>query len=308
MQKSEEIVLAADFRKDEIDLIRDTVAKGATDLELKLFLYQCKKTGLDPLSRQIHFVKRFNKNLGRDEGTIQTGIDGYRAIADSTGEYAGSDDAIFVEEPNAASNKAFPISATVSVWKMVAGQRCQFTATARWAEYYPGEGVAGFFWRKMPHGQLAKVAEALALRKAFPKPLSGVYTNEEMNQADGVFQGTKEDQQQVAKLKIDELNAKQTEDKITDKFGSNPTVGKSAEEFVKEHTTTQDFISTAQAKRFYAIGKGAGWTDLEMKDYLAKLGIASSKEIPRSRYAQICLDMESGASEKVTPTEIESFY
>lgn len=167
-----------DLSREQIELIKQTVAKGATDLELKLFLYQCQRTGLDPLSRQIHFIKRWNKKLGRDEGSIQTGIDGYRAVADRTGQYAGSDDAVL------GGIDKFPDTATVTVWKLVGGIRCPFTATARWSEYYPGDGDGGFFWRKMPQGQLAKCAEALALRKAFPQQLAGVYTHEEMQQAD----------------------------------------------------------------------------------------------------------------------------
>lgn len=165
------------LKQEQIDLIRQTVAKGATDLELKLFLYQCQRTGLDPLSKQIHFIKRWNEKLNREEGTIQTGIDGYRSIADRTGQYAGSDDAVF------RGPEDEPVAATVTVWRIVQGQRVSFTATAWWKEYFPTKEKQQFFWKKMPHGQLAKCAEALALRKAFPQQLSGVYTHEEMQQA-----------------------------------------------------------------------------------------------------------------------------
>ena len=69
------------FTNEELDLIKNTVAKGATDNELKLFLYTAKERGLNPLTRQIHFVKR------GDNGVIQTGIDGFRLIAERTGQY-----------------------------------------------------------------------------------------------------------------------------------------------------------------------------------------------------------------------------
>jgi phage recombination protein Bet len=219
---------AVDYDREQIDLIKQSVAKGASDLELKLFLYQCKRTGLDPLSRQIHFIKRWNSFLNKEEGAIQTGIDGYRVIADRTGEYAGSDDAIFV-----SGEQIYPISATVTVWKLIGAQRYAFTATAWWAEYYPGDDKKGFFWRKMPHGQLAKCAEGLALRKAFPQQLSGVYTNEEMQQADGMYPGTKEDQQEVAKQKIAELEARKAQ-------GKEP-IGKSAQQFIEEHPPAPGF-------------------------------------------------------------------
>jgi len=172
--------------EEQINLIKDTVAKGATDMELKLFLHQCKKTGLDPLAHQIYLVKRWNNKLKKNDMTIQTGIDGYRVVADRTGKYAGSDDYKFdeglTEYKMLQEKKTQPTTATVSVYKMVNNVRCSFTATARWDEYYPGD-KQGFMWKKMPFLMLGKCAEALALRKAFPQELSGVYVKEEMEQA-----------------------------------------------------------------------------------------------------------------------------
>jgi phage recombination protein Bet len=162
---------AADPLDGKIDLIKKTVAQGASDLELELFLHQCRRTGLDPLARQIYWVKRGSG------GTIQTGIDGYRLIAARTGDYAGNDDAAF--EHDAAG---MPVKATVTVWRFVHGQRCAFTATARMTEYRQDKSQT---WQQMPHVMLAKCAEALALRKAFPAELSGLYTDAEMDQADG---------------------------------------------------------------------------------------------------------------------------
>lgn len=159
--------------REEIELIKKTVAVGASDLDLKMFLYTCKKTGLDPILRQIYWIKR------GDKGTIQVGIDGYRLIADRTNRYAGNDAPTF----DTVEGQFNPLSATVTVWKLVGGLRCPFTATALWSEYYPGDRQ-GDMWRKRPFGQLSKCAESLALRKAFPAELSGMYTHEEMEQAD----------------------------------------------------------------------------------------------------------------------------
>lgn len=159
--------------ESKIDLIRRTVAAGATHDELELFFHQARRAGLDPLAKQIYYVKRKGK------GVIQVGIDGLRLIADRTGKYAGSDDAMF----EGTSDRGFPAKAKVTVYKMVQGQRCPFSATARWDEYFPGEDQ-GFQWRKMPHAMLSKCAEALALRKAFPADTSGLYIHEEMDQAD----------------------------------------------------------------------------------------------------------------------------
>ncbi len=158
--------------ESKIDLIRRTVAAGATADELELFFHQARRAGLDPLAKQIYFVKRQGK------GVIQVGIDGLRLIADRTGQYAGSEDAEFVGQ----TERGFPSAAKVVVYKMVGGQRCPFGATARWDEYFPGD-QQGFQWKRMPHAMLAKCAEALALRKAFPADMSGLYVHEEMEQA-----------------------------------------------------------------------------------------------------------------------------
>lgn len=166
-------LIAKDFTPEKVDLIKRTVAQGATDDELELFLYQSQRTGLDPLARQIVFSKFNTKNGPRV--SIITSIDGYRLLADRTGKYAGNDDPIFEGEPN-------PIKASVTVYKLVSGVRCPFTAAARWSEYCPSDGK-DFMWRKMPHLMLGKCAEALALRKAFPAELSGLYTDTEMEQA-----------------------------------------------------------------------------------------------------------------------------
>lgn len=166
---------AIEWTGERLELLKRTICKDATNDEFSLFIEVAKRSGLNPFARQIHAVKRSGKM------TIQTGIDGYRLIADRTGKYAGSDDPIF-------DNEKQPTKATVTVYKIVQGVRCAFTATARWDEYYPGESQ-GFMWKKMPCVMLGKCAESLALRKAFPAELSGLYTNEEMDQADrgGVY-------------------------------------------------------------------------------------------------------------------------
>ncbi len=163
------------FDQSKIALLKATVAKDATDSELQLFLHLCQRTGLDPFARQIYFQKRYSKRYGH-QMTVLTGIDGYRLIADRTGLYVGNDDPIYDVE-------AVPRKATVTVYKLIGGMRCPFTASSRWDQYYPGD-EQGFLWKKMPHLMLGKTAEALALRKAFPAELSGLYTDAEMEQAD----------------------------------------------------------------------------------------------------------------------------
>ena len=156
---------------DERELITRTIAVGATPDELKLYLYDCARQGVHPLDRLIHFTKRSGKY------TPITSIDFMRIRAAETGEYAGSDDAIFPED-----GQAFPARATVTVWRITDGQRYAYTATARWSEYKPDQN--DFMWRKMPHTMLGKCAEALALRKGFPRQLAGLYAKEELDQAE----------------------------------------------------------------------------------------------------------------------------
>lgn len=153
---------------EQVELIKNTVAVGATDDELKLFLYTAKRTGLDPLTKQIHFVKRAGRM------TVQTGIDGYRAIAERTKTLAGITDPLY----EVANDK--PVKATVKVYRSINGMMAEFVASARFSEYV----APGPMWMKMPYLMLGKCAEALALRKAFPNDLSGLYTSEEMAQAD----------------------------------------------------------------------------------------------------------------------------
>ena len=181
-----------EFNRDEIDLIKRTVAVGATDAELKLFLYTCQRRGLDPLAKQIHFVKRKRKNYDSGQweeyGVIQTGIDGFRLIAERTGRYDGQLGPLWCGEDGRWVDvwlaKEPPAAAKVGVLKR--GWREPIWAVARWAAYVQttSNGAPNTMWTKMGAEMLAKCAEVLALRKAFPEDLSGVYSNDEMMQAD----------------------------------------------------------------------------------------------------------------------------
>lgn len=248
-------MLAVTFTSKQIELIKRTVAKGTTDDELALFLYTAKRVGLDPLAKQIHCVRR-----GGQSGSIsiQTAIDGYRLIADRTNKYAGNDDPVFDDESN-------PTKAMVTVYKIVDGVRCPFTATARWSQYYPGDSQ-GFMWKKMPHLMLGKCAEALALRKAFPAELSGLYTDDEMHQSDAV----------EVRPPIQQPKPK----------ASTPSDG-------------GDYISEAQGKRFYAIWKASGKKEADVRAKLKEVtGKENSREIKRSQYEELCAWARGGGEQE----------
>ena len=106
---------------------------------------------------------------------------GFRVIAERSGNYAGQDEPLWEDD-----EKGFPIKCTVKVYKFTPNfeQRyCAGVGVAHFKEYYPSPMN---LQKSMPHAMIAKVAEALALRKAFPQDLSGLYTSDEMNQADDV--------------------------------------------------------------------------------------------------------------------------
>jgi phage recombination protein Bet len=179
-KENEALARVTKYSPEVIRLVKDTVARGATTEELQLFLYTAARRGLDPLAKQLIFTKRWSSQLGRDVMTLITSIDGFRAIAERSRKYAGQDEPVFEE----GRDGKYPVKATVAVYRRDTpnGERYPIKASAYWSEYLPDE-KHDFMWKKMPHVMLAKVAEAQALRKAFPEDLSGLYTPEEMAQS-----------------------------------------------------------------------------------------------------------------------------
>lgn len=170
--------------RGQIDTLKELIAKDCSDPELDLFAKICKMRGLNPFSRQIYAVKMQGKM------SIQVGIDGLRLIALRSGEYEGQTpvqwcgkdnawvDAWFSEEP--------PAAARVGVYRK--GFREALWGVATFESYKStykkgNETKLTPMWVRMPDVMLAKCAEALALRKAFPQETEGLYTPEEMDQA-----------------------------------------------------------------------------------------------------------------------------
>jgi phage recombination protein Bet len=160
---------------EQTQLISTTIAPGCSGDELRLFAYACQRTGLDPFSKQIYAIKRGGKM------TIQAGIDGLRSIAERTGQLDGSETYWCGEDGQWADvwlGSKPPAAAKTIIHRK--GSQHPFVGVARFADYNAGQGL----WSKMPAAMIAKCSEALALRKAFPADLSGVYSTDEMQQAE----------------------------------------------------------------------------------------------------------------------------
>ena len=150
------------------------------------FLQHCARTGLDPIARQIYSIAR--KSKGQLKWQIQISIDGARLVAERSGQYEGQTTPEFTADGITWTQVWLaddpPKAARVGVYRR--GFRDALYAIALWDAYvqrtYNGDVTE--MWRKMGPLMLAKCAEMLGLRKAFPQDLSGLYSSEEMAQAD----------------------------------------------------------------------------------------------------------------------------
>lgn len=144
-----------------IGVIPHTAPPGA----IEGFLRYCNETGLSALKKQARLMERWS---AKDQGTywsIEPSLDGYRTIAERSGKYAGSDAPVF----EGKINGKIPERCTVTVWKIVQATRCAFTGTAYWQDYFQkSDKSRAEFYETRPHIALARDAEVIALKKAWP--------------------------------------------------------------------------------------------------------------------------------------------
>lgn len=171
--------------------------------EFDLFTEYCKRARLDPFRKQITVLvfgaKSKDKSKRRIAFVVQ--IDGYRSMADRTGNYVPSDKPTHYEIDKKLASPTNPqgiVNATVYVKKYAHGSWHEYSGTAEWSEFAPvedewkedsqtgrrtrtGKQKLGGNWAKMPKLMIAKVAEAQALRRGWPDDLSGMYVEEELD-------------------------------------------------------------------------------------------------------------------------------
>jgi phage recombination protein Bet len=166
-------------------VLRNSLYPGAKDDSIKLVLSYCKAAGLDPLQKPVHIVPMWDKNTRDMRDVVMPGIELYRVKAARTGQYAGCSEPEFgpdVKQSLGGVEITFPAWCRVTVRRIVSGAVAEFTAVERWVENYAtakrDSAQPNAMWAKRPYGQLAKCAEAQALRKGFPEIGAGPTADE----------------------------------------------------------------------------------------------------------------------------------
>lgn len=169
---TELISTTPDYSKAEVvDVIKKTVAIGATDAELQVFFGLCKATGLNPFKKEVWFIKAGNK------AQIMTGINGFFTVANNNPNFDGHESGLVAPDGSFVS-AAYPKDDFIGGWAKV----------YRKDRRIPTEGIAMVKdydkkqsnWNTMKRVMIIKCAESVALRKAFPQEMNGLYTQEEM--------------------------------------------------------------------------------------------------------------------------------
>lgn len=156
------------------------------DETLIMALDYCKARNLDIMKKSIQIVPIYDSKTGCMKDTIWTSISEVRITATRTGTYAGRSEAEFgedVTENLGGITVTYPKWCKVTVWRMVKGEKCSFTAKLLWKEEYKTAKkdtlAPNSMWSKRNYAQLEKCTEAAALRMAFPEELGNDYIAEE---------------------------------------------------------------------------------------------------------------------------------
>lgn len=158
-------------------VLRNSLYPGAADDSIKLVIGYCKASQLDPMQKPVHIVPIWDNNARQMRDVVMPGIGLYRTQAARSGQYAGVTEPEFgddVTESLDGVSVTYPKWCRVTVRRLMpTGQIVEFTANERWKENYATKKkdtiAPNAMWQRRPYAQLAKCAEAQALRKAFPE-------------------------------------------------------------------------------------------------------------------------------------------
>jgi phage recombination protein Bet len=175
--------------KELMDVLRNSLYVGAKDSSIKMVMNYCAAAGLDVMQKPVHLVPMWDSKASEMRDVVMPGIGLYRTQAARSGEYAGVTEPEYgadVEDNIGGVKITYPAWCKVTVKRLLPnGTIAEFSATERWKENYAVKGgkdksiAPNTMWIKRPYGQIAKCAEAQALRKAFPE-FGSQPTNDEM--------------------------------------------------------------------------------------------------------------------------------
>jgi phage recombination protein Bet len=176
LTKIENTALSAMSEQELVEVLQSSLYPGAALASIKMVLGYCKASGLDPMRKPVHIVPMWDSKAKQMRDVTMPGIGLYRTDASRTGEHVGTDEPIFgpmVEYDLGGAQVTVPEWCKVTVYRLKNGMKCAYTATEYWIENYATAGkdttAPNAMWKKRGRGQLAKCAEAQALRKGFPE-------------------------------------------------------------------------------------------------------------------------------------------
>lgn len=202
-------------------VIKNTLYPGSSDSEARMILDYCTARKIDPMLKPVHLVPmsvktdkkdRNGKTIYEWKSVVMPGIGLYRIDASRTGLYAGMSEPEFGEditEKVGSINITYPRWCKVTVKRLMNnGSIAEFYAKEFWKENYATKSkddcTPNAMWSKRTYGQLAKCAEAQALRKAFPESIGCQPTFEEM---EGKIFENKEDNKKIESKEIIDVQA-----------------------------------------------------------------------------------------------------
>ena len=192
---SNELTKTQNQEKELLKVVADTLYPGAKISSVEMVLSYCKATKIDPMLKPVHIVPMSVKNAETGQyafrDTVMPSIGFYRICAERSGKYAGISEPEFgpdVKETLSGVTVTYPKWCKITVYKIIDGTKCSFTAKEFWLENYATKkhdsSAPNAMWKKRSYGQLAKCTEAQALRKAFPELITSQPTFEEMEGKD----------------------------------------------------------------------------------------------------------------------------